>query len=133
MNINPVNSTQYSIEVQSQKQKQDSVKAIERDKNLAQSNIEIKPQNSVVKIPDDVSKIINDKTRTSMLFDFDENRRPIVKFQDKQTKEIVYQVPSEQLIKQSQRFKEYLDKVQQDVFSGPIPLPPRGSLVDIKA
>jgi uncharacterized FlaG/YvyC family protein len=132
MNINPVNSTQYSIEVQTQRQKQDSVKTIEQDKNLAQSNIEVKPQNSISKIPDDVLKIINDKTKTSMLFDFDENKRPIVKFQDKETKEIVYQVPSEQLIKQSQRFKEYLDRVQVDILDSPVNLP-KGTFINFKA
>lgn len=83
------------------------------------------------KIPPDVLSVIENKSKTRMQFDLDEARKPVVKFTDRETGEVVYQVPSEQLVKQSERFNQYLKRVQDDILDSKFDLP-MGSLVNLR-
>lgn len=67
-----------------------------------------------VKMTEEAQQLVEDKTRSKFKV-VNDGKGPIVQVLDKNSDEVLLQIPSEQLIKESSRFRDYLTKVKDDM------------------
>ena len=86
----------------------------------------------VVEVSEEVRAKIEDRRSTKFNITNGSDGKPVVQVLDKETDEVLVQLPPEQIINQSKRFREYMDRVASDLSANSSSLP-SGSIVNIKA
>lgn len=132
MNINPINNGIQNWELRLPSvvthKKNEQVNTVQENHFYKTVN----QKNEVENLNPEKLNLLEDKTKTRLLFSTTEDGKVILNVYNKETKELLFQIPLEETQKQSKRVSEFLERVNQDILNKYINFPEsKGNFVDI--